>query len=162
MSKIMIYATTDKAGGNIENVWGHQMLTRSIDSSNKDEVEQAKADGWTNKPQDVIKQIEAQAMKKDNDKMKGQLSGGNDKRVKELEEQLSQALTEIAGLEETVTELKDKVEVYEKAKDKNGNGKIDYEEMTNAELQKLLDQRKVEYNKRDGKDALIKAAQKSE
>ena len=158
----MIYATTDKAGGNIENVWGHQMLTRSIDSSNKDEVEQAKADGWTNKPQDVIKQIEAQAMKKDNDKMKGQLSGGNDKRVKELEEQLSQALTEIAGLEETVTELTDKVEVYETAKDTNGNGKVDYEEMTNAELQKLLDQRKVEYNKRDGKDALIKAAQKSE
>ena len=162
MSKMMIYATTDKAGGNIENVWGHQMLTRSIDSSNKDEVEQAKADGWTNKPQDVIKQIEAQAMKKDNDKMKGQLSGGNDKRVKELEEQLSQALTEIAGLEETVTELTDKVEVYEKAKDKNGNGKVDYEEMTNAELQKLLDQRKVEYNKRDGKDALIKAAKDSE
>ena len=159
---MMIYATTDKAGGNVENVWGHQMLTRSIDSSNKDEVEQAKADGWTNKPQDVIKQIEAQAMKKDNDKMKGQLSGGNDKRVKELEEQLSQALTEIAGLEETVTELTDKVEVYEKTKDKNGNGKVDYEEMTNAELQKLLDQRKVEYNKRDGKDALIKAAQKSE
>ena len=162
MSKMMIYATTDKAGGNIENVWGHQMLTRSIDSSNKDEVEQAKADGWTNKPQDVIKQIEAQAMKKDNDKMKGQLSGGNDKRIKELEEQLSQALTEIAGLEETVTVLTDKVEVYEKAKDKNGNGKVDYEEMTNAELQKLLDQRKVDYNKRDGKDALIKAAQKSE
>lgn len=94
--------------------------------------------------------------------MKGQLSGGNDKRVKELEGQLSQALTEIAGLEETVTELTDKVEVYEKAKDKNGNGKVDYEEMTNAELQKLLDQRKVDYNKRDGKDALIKAAQKSE
>lgn len=162
MSKMMIYATTDKAGGNIENVWGYQMLTRSIDSSNKDEVEQAKADGWTNNPQDVIKQIEAQAMKKDNDKMKGQLSGGNDTRVKELEEQLSQALTEIAGLEETVTELKDKVEVYEKAKDKNGNGKVDYEEMTNAELQKLLDQRKVEYNKRDGKEALIKAAKDSE
>lgn len=164
MSKMMIYATTDKTGGNIENVWGHQMLTRSIDSSNKDEVEQAKADGWTNKPQDVIKQIEAQAMKKDNDKMKGQLAGSNppNSRTKELEEQLSQALTEIAGLEETVTELKDKVEVYEKAKDKNGNGKIDYEEMTNAELQKLLDQRKVEYNKRDGKDALIKAAKDSE
>lgn len=204
MSKMMIYATTDKAGGNVENVWGHQMLTRSIDSSNKDEVEQAKADGWTNKPQDVIKQIEAQAMKKDNDKMKGQLSGGNDKRVKELEEQLSQALTEIAGLEETVTELKElnaeitmdlsgrdmalkgkdeliaefkeelsksstevaelteRLAVYEAAKDANQDGKVDYEEMTNAELQKLLDQRKVDYNKRDGKDALIKAAQKSE
>lgn len=160
MSKIMIYATTDKAGGNIENVWGHQMLTRSIDSSNKDEVEQAKADGWTNKPQDVIEQVEAEKLQAENKVMKGQL--GDDKRVKELEEQLSQALTEIAGLEETVTVLTDKVEVYEKAKDTNGNGKVDYEEMTNAELQKLLDQRKVDYNKRDGKDALIKAAQKSE
>ena len=34
--------------------------------------------------------------------------------------------------------------------------------MTNAELQKLLEQRKVDYNKRDGKDALIKAAKDSE
>lgn len=92
--------------------------------------------------------------------MKGQL--GDSKRIKQLEEQLSQALTEVAGLEETVTELKHKVEVYESAKDINGNGKVDYEEMTNAELQKLLDQRKVEYNKRDGKDALIKAAKESE
>ena len=160
MSKMMIYATADKAGGNIENVWGHQMLTRSIDSSNKDEVEQAKADGWSNKAQDVIEQVEAEKLQAENKVMKGQLGG--DKRVKELEEQLSQALTEIAGLEEAVTELKDKVEVYEKAKDKNGNSKVDYEEMTNAELQKLLDQRKVEYNKRDGKDALIKAAKDSE
>lgn len=202
MSKMMIYATTDKAGGNIENVWGHQMLTRSIDSSNKDEVEQAKADGWTNKPQDVIKQIEAQAMKKDNDKIKGQL--GDDKRVKELEEQLSQALTEIAEFEqertdsnkvidekiariaeledivaknsevfkdangfideknERIAELEAKLAIYEETKDVNGNGKVDYEEMTNAELQKLLDQRKVEYNKRDGKEALIKAAKDSE
>lgn len=160
MSKMMIYATTDKAGGNVENVWGHQMLTRSIDSSNKDAVEQAKADGWSNKAQDVIEQVEAEKLQAENKVMKGQLGG--DKRVKELEEQLSQALTEIAGLEETVTVLTDKVEVYEKTKDKNGNGKVDYEEMTNAELQKLLDQRKVDYNKRDGKEALIKAAKDSE
>lgn len=162
MSKMMIYAPISAIGGTIENVWGAEMRVKSIDSSDKDAVEQAKADGWSNKAQDVIEQVEAQAMKKDNDKMKGQLSGGNDKRVKELEEQLSQALTEIAGLEETVTVLTDKVEVYEKAKDKNGNSKVDYEEMTNAELQKLLDQRKVDYNKRDGKDALIKAAKDSE
>ena len=176
----MIYATLSAIGGTIENVWGTEMRVKSIDSSDKDAVEQAKADGWTNKPQDVIKQIEAQAMKKDNDKMKGQLSGGNDKRIKELEEQLSQALTEIAGLEQQredylsdakliddahvarVLELNKKIKAYESSKDTNGNGKVDYEEMTNAELQKLLDQRKVEYNKRDGKDALIKAAQKSE
>lgn len=155
MSKIMIYAPLSAIGGTIENVWGTEMRVKSIDSSDKDAVEQAKADGWSNKAQDVIEQVEAE-----NKVMKGQL--GDDKRIKELEEQLSQALTEIAGLEETVTVLTDKVEVYEKAKDTNGNGKVDYEEMTNAELQKLLDQRKVDYNKRDGKDALIKAAQKSE
>ena len=162
MSKIMIYAPLSAIGGTIENVWGTEMRVKSIDSSDKDAVEQAKADGWSNKAQDVIEKVEAEKLQAENKVMKGQLSGGNDKRIKELEEQLSQALTEIAGLEETVTELKDKVEVYEKAKDKNGNGKIDYEEMTNAELQKLLDQRKVEYNKRDGKDALIKAAKDSQ
>ena len=156
----MIYAPLSAIGGTIENVWGTEMRVKSIDSSDKGAVEQAKADGWSNKAQDVIEQVEAEKLQAENKVMKGQL--GDDKRVKELEEQLSQALTEIAELEETVTVLTDKVEVYEKAKDKNGNGKVDYEEMTNAELQKLLDQRKVEYNKRDGKDALIKAAQKSE
>lgn len=157
---MMIYAPLSAIGGTIENVWGTEMRVKSIDSSDKGAVEQAKADGWSNKAQDVIEQVEAEKLQAENKVMKGQLGG--DKRVKELEEQLSQALTEIAGLEETVTVLTDKVEVYEKAKDTNGNGKVDYEEMTNAELQKLLDQRKVEYNKRDGKDALIKAAKDSE
>lgn len=160
MSNMMIYAPLSAIGGTIENVWGTEMRVKSIDSSDKDAVEHAKADGWSNKAQDVIEQVEAEKLQAENKVMKGQL--GDDKRVKELEEQLSQALTEIAGLEETVTELKDKVEVYESAKDKNGNSKVDYEEMTNAELQKLLDQRKVEYNKRDGKEALIKAAKDSE
>lgn len=163
MSKIMIYALKGAVGGTTENVWGCDMQVRAIDSSDKDAVDKAKADGWTNKAQDIIEQTQAKAMQKDNDKMKGRLSDGKDKaRIDELEGQLATALTEIAGLEETVTELKDKVEVYEGGKDKNGNGKVDYEEMTNAELQKLLDKRKVEYNKRDDKDALIKAAQKSE
>ena len=61
-----------------------------------------------------------------------------------------------------ITDLKAKLAIYEETKDKNGDGKVSYDEMTNAELQKLLDQRKVSYNKRDGKDALIKAAKDSE
>ena len=61
-----------------------------------------------------------------------------------------------------ITDLKAKLAIYEETKDKNGNGKVDYEEMTNAELQKLLDQRKVGYNKRDGKDALIQKLKDSE
>ena len=160
MSNMMIYAPLSAIGGTIENVWGTEMRVKSIDSSEKDAVEQAKADGWSNKAQDVIEQVEAENLQAENKVMKGQL--GDDKRVKELEEQLSQALTEIAGLEETVTELKDKVEVYESAKDTNGNGKVDYEEMTIKELAVLLTQRKVDHSTRDGKDALIKAAQKSE
>lgn len=61
-----------------------------------------------------------------------------------------------------ITDLKAKLAIYEETKDKNGNGKVDYEEMTNAELQKLLEQRKVNYNKRDGKDALIQKLKDSE
>lgn len=61
-----------------------------------------------------------------------------------------------------ITDLKAKLAIYEETKDVNGDGKVSYDEMTNAELQKLLEQRKVDYNKRDGKDALIKAAKDSE
>lgn len=85
------------------------------------------------------------------------------------DDQLAEAYEHIELLEDAIevkdkeiTDLKAKLAIYEETKDKNGNGKIDYEEMTNAELQKLLDRRKVGYNKRDGKDALIKAAKDSE
>ena len=61
-----------------------------------------------------------------------------------------------------ITDLKAKLAIYEETKDANGDGVVSYDEMTNAELQKLLEQRKVNYNKRDGKDALIKAAKDSE
>lgn len=163
MSKIMIYATTDKAGGNVENVWGYQMLTRSIDSSNKDEVEQAKKDGWSNKAQDVIEQVEAEKLQAENKVMKTVLADGADKdRINELEEQLSQALTEIAGLEETVTELTDKVEAYEKSKDVNGDSKVSYDEMEKDDLKTLLDERGVKYVSRDNLDDLIQKAKDSE
>lgn len=62
----------------------------------------------------------------------------------------------------TIRELREKLAIYEETKDANGDGKVSYDEMTNAELQKLLEQRKVDYNKRDGKDALIKLATNSE
>lgn len=163
MSKMMIYAPLSATGGNIENVYGHRMRVRTIDASDKDLAETLQTEGWKSRADDVIEQIETEKLEAENKVMKDKLSGGkDDKRVVELEAQLAEALTEIAGLEETVTELKDKVEVYESGKDVNGNGKVDYEEMTNAELQKLLDQRKVDYNKRDGKDALIQKLKDSE
>ena len=61
-----------------------------------------------------------------------------------------------------ITDLKAKLAIYEETKDVNGDGVVSYDEMTNKELQKLLEQRKVDYNKRDGKDALIQKLKDSE
>ena len=84
-------------------------------------------------------------------------------------DQLAEAYEHIELLEDAIevkdkeiTGLKAKLAIYEETKDVNGDGVVSYDEMTNAELQKLLEQRKVDYNKRDGKDALIKAAKDSE
>lgn len=84
-------------------------------------------------------------------------------------DQLAEAYEHIELLEgaievkdKEITDLKAKLAIYEETKDVNGDGVVSYDEMTNAELQKLLEQRKVDYNKRDGKDALIKAAKDSE
>ena len=84
-------------------------------------------------------------------------------------DQLAEAYEHIELLEgaievkdKQVLDLKAKLAIYEETKDVNGDGVVSYDEMTNAELQKLLEQRKVDYNKRDGKDALIKAAKDSE
>ena len=182
MSDMMIYATTDKVGGNIENVYGTKMRVRVIDSSNKGEVDQAKADGWSNKAQDIIEQIETEKLEAENKVMKGKLDGArvgdtaNNSRIDELEEQLSTALTEIAGFEQEreesdkvinekiarIAELEQKLAIYEESKDANGNGKVDYEEMTIAELSALLKQRDIEFNARDGKAALVNLATDSE
>ncbi|MGP5174398.1 hypothetical protein [Psychrobacter immobilis] len=84
-------------------------------------------------------------------------------------DQLAEAYEHIELLEgaievkdKEITDLKAKLAIYEETKDVNGDGVVSYDEMTNAELQKLLEQRKVDYNKRDGKEALIKAAKDSE
>lgn len=159
MPKMMIYAPLSAIGGTIENVWGKKMRVKSIDSSDKDAVEQATADGWSNKAQDIIEQAEAEKLQAENKVMKGQLSGSIEgamtKRAKELEEQLSQALTEIAELEQ-------KLAIYEESKDANGDGVVSYDEMTKDELKVLLEQRDVEFVERDSKDALIQKAKDSE
>lgn len=167
MSKMMIYALKGAVGGTVENVWGHDMQVMAIDSTNKAAVEAAKANGYTDKPQDIIEQIEAKQMQKENTAIKGQLAIGADKaRIDELEGQLATALGEIAGFESERTDantvIDEKLAVYEAAKDTNSDGKVSYDEMTNAELQALLDQRKVDYNKRDGKEVLIQKATDSE
>ena len=156
MSKIMIYAPLSAIGGTIENVWGTEMRVKSIDSSDKDAVEQAKADGWSNKAQDVIDQVEAEKLQAENKVMKTVLADGADKdRINELEEQLAEALTEVAQLEA-------KLAIYEESKDANGDGVVSYDEMTKDELKVLLEQRDVEFVERDSKDALIQKLKDSE
>lgn len=105
MSNMMIYATTDKVGGNIENVWGYKMRVRTIDSSDKELAETLQAEGWMPKADDVIEQIETEKLEAENEVMRKVLVSDKPAdvvkgRVKELEEQLSTALTEIAGFEQ--------------------------------------------------------------
>lgn len=85
------------------------------------------------------------------------------------DDQLAEAYEHIERLEDAmevkdkeIADLKAKLAIYEETKDANGDGVVSYDEMTNAELQKLLEQRKVDYNKRDGKDALIQKLKDSE
>lgn len=106
MSNMMIYAHKGAVGGNVENVWGYAMQVCTIDSSDEKAVAAAKANGYSDNPQDVIEEIKAKAMEAENKVMKGVLGSGrigdtmNNPRITELEEQLSTALTEIAGFEQ--------------------------------------------------------------
>lgn len=75
---------------------------------------------------------------------------------------LAAAYGEIEKLEDEVELLRQKLAVYESAKDTNQDGVVSYDEMRSSELQALLRQRSVSFKSRDSKDALIKLAQDSE
>lgn len=75
---------------------------------------------------------------------------------------LAAAYGEIEKLEDEVELLRQKLAVYESAKDTNQDGVVSYDEMTSSELQALLRQRGVSFKSRDSKDVLIKLAQDSE
>lgn len=149
MSKMMIYALKGAVGGSVENVWGYAMQVCTIDSSDEKAVAAAKANGYSDKPQDIIEQIETQKLEAENKVMKSKLSSGDsNKRIKELEAE--------------VKDLKAKLAIYEESKDVNGDGVVSYDEMTKDELKALLEQRDVEFVERDSKDALIQKAKDSE
>ena len=75
---------------------------------------------------------------------------------------LKQAYDYIETLENDLESLKQKLAVYETAKDTNNDGKVSYDELTAQELQVLLKQRGVSFKARDSKTKLIKLAQDSE
>lgn len=172
MSNMMIYAPLSATGGNIENVYGTKMRVRVIDSDNKDEKDQAKADGWMPKADDVIEQIETEKLEAENKVMKGKLDGGLDgamnKRIDELEEQLTTALEEIAGFEQ---EREDASKVIDEkiariaeleAELASVVSTTSYDDMEKDDLKALLDKRGVKYVSRDNLDDLIQKAKDSE
>ena len=75
---------------------------------------------------------------------------------------LKQAYDYIETLENDLESLKQKLAVYETAKDTNNDGKVSYDELTAQELQTLLKQRGVSFKARDSKTKLIKLAKDSE
>lgn len=118
----------------------------------EDEADALKAKGYVTHAEAVRIEPKKQAIKTDD----------NADQLAEAYEHIELLEGAIEVKDKEITDLKAKLAIYEETKDANGDGVVSYDEMTNAELQKLLEQRKVDYNKRDGKDALIKAAKDSE
>lgn len=174
MSNMMIYALLSATGGNIENVYGTKMRVRVIDASNKDEVEQAKADGWKPKADDIIEQIETEKLEAENKVMKSKLDGGragdtaNNSRIDEIEEQLSTALTEIADFEQEREEsnkvIDEKIARIAELEAELASvvSTTSYDDMEKDDLKALLDKRGVKYVSRDNLDDLIQKAKDSE
>lgn len=95
--------------------------------------------------------------------LKGELDEANERyeeKERELVELQNQPIDD-SGTQE-IADLKSKLAIYEETKAITGDGVTSYDQMTNANLHKLLDSRDAEYNKRDDKDALIQAAKDSE
>lgn len=167
MSKMMIYHALVGAslmiGANREKVWGIDMLTKTINSFDEQEVNEHKADGWHKSPQDVIDELEKARLTKENQGLKADI--GYAKTANENAEKLAQLTAdnerlqnEIATLIAKNDELTAKLGVYETAQDGNKDGQVSFDEMTADQLKAYLDSKGVKYDKRTGKDGLVALA----
>ena len=90
-----------------ENVWGTEMLVKVIDVSDKEQVAQAKADGWQPDPQSVIDEIEGDKLERENAQLQRQIDSAKAiERVTELEAENSKLKAEIAELKKAKTATK--------------------------------------------------------
>lgn len=121
----------------------------------EDEADALKAKGY-------VTHAEAVKIEPDNTPTDSGSKGDTEDQLAEAYEHIEMLEGAIEVKDKEITDLKAKLAIYEETKDVNGDGVVSYDEMTNAELQKLLEQRKVDYNKRDGKDALIQKLKDSE
>ena len=91
----------------LENVWGHQMLVRTVDKSDKELASQLKADGWQKDPQSVIDEVEGEQLQAENERLKRQIDSAKAiERVKELESENAKLKAENAELKKPKTTTK--------------------------------------------------------
>lgn len=113
MQNITIYRKVNGADtqmlneSKLENVWGHQMLVRTVDKSDKELAGQLKADGWQNDPQSVIDEVEGEQLQAENARLQRQIDSAKAiERVAELEKENAKLKAEIAELKKPKTTTK--------------------------------------------------------
>lgn len=83
----------------VENVWGVGMLVKTIDASDADAVQAAKDEGWQDKPQAVIDEIEGDRLAIENARLQRQIDSAKAiERVAELEKEKEQLLQQVTDL----------------------------------------------------------------
>ena len=91
----------------LENVWGHQMLVRTVDKSDKELASQLKADGWQPDPQSVIDEVEGEQLQAENARLQRQIDSAKAiERVAELEAENDRLKAENAELKKPKTATK--------------------------------------------------------
>lgn len=91
----------------LENVWGHQMLVRTVDKSDKELASQLKAEGWQPDPQSVIDEVEGEQLQAENARLQRQIDSAKAiERVAELEAENDKLKSEIAELKKAKTATK--------------------------------------------------------
>lgn len=113
MENITIYRKVNGADtqmlneSKLENVWGHQMLVRTVDKSDKELASQLKADGWQPDPQSVIDEVEGEQLLAENARLQRQIDSAKAiERVAELEAENDKLKAENAELKKAKTTTK--------------------------------------------------------
>lgn len=145
-----------------ENVWGHDMLVKTIDASDKEQVEQAQADGWQKTPQAVIDENEGLQLEAENKALKGQINNAETlQKANELEQENLHLKQENERLTAENEDLKGQLTKAEKAKEKADAQAFEAKlnDMTVPELEEYLTSKKIEHASGLKKADLIKLAQ---
>ena len=113
MENITIYRKVNGADtqmlneSKLENVWGYQMLVRTVDKSDKELASQLKAEGWQPDPQSVIDEVEDEQLQAENTLLQRQIDSAKAiERVKELEAENTKLKAENAELKKAKTATK--------------------------------------------------------